>query len=78
MFFFCCCGYILKDGTIIPCKKNTQAIRVARLFFSEIVRLHDVLKSIMFDRDINFLSNFWLTLWKIFYSSLKFSNTTYL
>jgi hypothetical protein len=42
----------------ISCKKTMIAIIVARLFFKDIKRLHDVLKSIMFDKDPIFLSHF--------------------
>jgi hypothetical protein len=34
----------------IPCKKTTNAINVAKLFFMEIMRLRDVLKSIISGR----------------------------
>jgi hypothetical protein len=34
----------------IPCKKTANAINVAKLFFMEIMRLRDVLKSIISGR----------------------------
>jgi hypothetical protein len=34
----------------MPCKKTTNAINVAKLFFMEITRLRGVLKSIMSGR----------------------------
>jgi hypothetical protein len=53
-------------------------INVARLFSREIVRLYGVLRSITFDRDTRLLSRFWLTLWKMFNFSFKFSSIAYL
>jgi len=59
-------------------KKTMNAISVTRIFFKEIVRLHDVPNSITHDINNRFFSHFWLVSWKMFNFSLKFSSTAYL
>lgn len=46
----------------IPCKKTTNATNIAHLFFKEVVRLDEISRSIIFDRDTKFVGHFWRNL----------------
>jgi hypothetical protein len=63
-----------KMAHFLPCSRTYDASRVASIFFTEVVRLNGLPKSIVSDRDVKFVSYFWKTLWAKLGTQLKFSS----
>jgi len=64
-----------KMAHFIPCHNTNDASLVADLYFKEVVRLHDIALSIVFDHDSKILCHFWIMLWRKLGTKLKFSTT---
>lgn len=58
--------YLIKQLTILQKK--------AKSFLHEIVRLHDLPSSIVSNKNVKLVSNFWKIVWKLFGTNLKFSS----
>ena len=57
----------------IYCRKNKDVTNLVNIFFKKVVQLHSVLRSIMSNRDVKFLSYFWKVLWSKLSTKLLFS-----
>ena len=45
-------------------KSRHDASNISNLFFKEVMRIHDLPRSLVADRDLKFMGHFWKTLWK--------------
>jgi hypothetical protein len=68
---------LTKAAHFVPLKTTHKAAKVVDIFMKEVARLHEIPKTIVFDRDPKFTSNFWKRLFKGFRTNLNFSTTYY-
>nr|GEY93418.1 hypothetical protein [Tanacetum cinerariifolium] len=66
-----------KMAHFIVCHTTFDVVQVAALYFKEIIRLHGIPRSMVNDRDVKFLSHFWVTLWRKMGTKLKFSTASH-
>ena len=66
---------LTKSAHFIPVRMDYSMDRLAELHVEDIIRLHGVPLSIVFDRDLRFTSRFWKELQLALGTKLKFSTT---
>jgi hypothetical protein len=64
---------LTKAAHFIPVKLSRKATNITDIYLEEITRLHGMPKTIVFDRDPKFTSNFWKGLFNGFGTNLHFS-----
>ena len=64
---------LTKSAYFLPMKVSFSIDRLASLYVKEIVRMHGVPVSIVFDRDSRFTSRFWHSLQKAMGTKLNFN-----
>jgi hypothetical protein len=66
---------LTKAAHFIPLKTTHKEANDVDIYMKEVTRLHGIPKTILFDRDPKFTSNFWRGLFKGFRTNLNFSTT---
>ena len=64
---------LIKSSHFLPIKDTSSMEKLAQVYIQEIVKLHGIPLSIVYDRDPRFTSRFWTTLQKAFGTKLCLS-----
>lgn len=64
-----------KDAHFIHVQSTYRATQIAHIFMQNVLKLHGLLKKIISDCDVKFMSAFWRTLFAEFGTQLNFSTT---
>ena len=64
---------VSKMAHFVPTRDTATAQEVGRLYFDKVVKHHEMQKNIISDRDPQFTTRFWRTLWKKLGMELKMS-----
>ena len=72
-FIFVVVDRFSKIAHFISCSKTSDASRIARIFFDEVVHLYGLPKTIVSYQDVKFISYFWKILWHLMRTLLKLS-----
>ena len=62
----------LKIAYFLSCSKASNASKIACLYSNKVIWLHGLPESIVYDRDVRFISYFWKTLWYLIGTKLNF------
>ena len=76
-FVFVVVDRFSKYAVFIPAPNACPAKKAAKLFFSNVVKHFGLPRDIVSDRDARFTSKFWVELFKLLGSELKFSTTNH-
>ncbi|XP_058075525.1 uncharacterized protein LOC131223943 [Magnolia sinica] len=66
---------LTKSAHFLPIRISSSLNKLSKQYIKEIIRLHDILMSIIFDRDPKFTSRFWKSLQKALGTTLNYSMT---
>ena len=77
-FIFVVIEKLSKAPHFIRIKSTYKAVNIADIFLKDIFRLHGIPKEIISDRDINFIGNFWRSLFAGLKMQLNISTTYHL
>jgi hypothetical protein len=66
---------LTKEAYFFPMKITHKETNIAGIYMKEVVRIHEVSKEIISDRDPKFTYNFWKGLFKGFGTNLNLSTT---
>ena len=72
-FIFVVVNHFSKMAHFLPCSKTSDASKISQIYFDGVVKLHGLLKTIVSDRDVKFMSYFWKTIWHEIGTNLNFS-----
>ena len=64
-----------KMANFITCHMSEDVTYIADLFFQEIVMLHGIPRTIFLIGMLNFLSDYWRSMWSLMRTKLLFSTT---
>jgi len=76
-FLFVVVDQFSKMTYFIPSHKVDDARIIVNLFFKDVVKLHELPRSIVSDQDSKSLNHFWRTLWVKHGTKLLFSKTSH-
>ena len=68
---------LIKSAHFLPIKISDSLNKLAELYIKKIIKLHEILVSIVSDSDMRFTSQFWSSLQEVLGTRLKFNTAFY-